>query len=200
MSERDKLLALILPGLATAVLYVMIAGKSAEEALATAQKELVAARASTVLPAQIDAERETQIKLSAETMSHKDQQKRFEQRLVELANQVGKGASRAEKVERLSRILKRHGLAMVEESPEDDSSGSTKLPPSLSKVNKRITAKGENEQVRLWRVHFVGPYADALAALQEVAEIDSLGVPLSLEMRETDATTRVRSWTLLIWI
>lgn len=96
MSERDKLLALILPGLATAVLYVMVAGKSADDALAAAQKELVAARASAVPLAQLDAERGTQIKLSAETLGLKDQQKRFEQRLVELANQVGKGASRAE--------------------------------------------------------------------------------------------------------
>lgn len=200
MTERDKVLALILPAAITAVFYVMFYGRSAEESLATAQKELIAARASAIAPAQIDAERMTMAKLAEEFKVNKERQQRLEQRLVELAAQVGKGASRAEKIERLSEILKRHGLAMIEEAPEDEGAASSKRPPSLVKVNKRINVKGETEQIRLWRVHFVGPFVDALAALREVADNETLGVTLSLEMRETDSTTRVRSWTLLIWI
>jgi len=105
-------------------------------------------------------------------------------------------ARRNQRIENLTALLQRNGLVIVEQAPADRD-GQT---PALEAVAKRLAEGPGKQKPQLWKLRVQGSYANLQRTLQVLAEGEPLVIPLGVSMKEAGLDTKIREWTLVVWI
>ena len=202
MTQRDKVLALLLPALVVVAGYgwffstpkmveLTRARKSREDAIAKApgvKKEVA----------------QTRVRVMQLTVELQQLEARKKTILLAWESATGKcpvQQQRNERIEQLTGLLKRRGLSLVDDG-EADAGKDGKLNPGLEALVKQMSETSPQHKPQLRRIHLKGRYLDLLGALEELAASkEVLAIPVGVSLKE-DATldNAVREWLLLVWI
>lgn len=197
-TPRERLLIMLLPALVIVGGYLM--GYARDKELEAARAGLASARASAVSYMDVLAEQEKIADVRSQLDEIKKEKTQLDARWSRLGSMHEREAgTRIDSVRTLSKMLWDCGLHSFEESIADDGLG--ELPPSFQGALRRL--KGDSAPVathRLWKIRFIGRYADVMEALESLRDSGSPIIPVSISMSETRADTQYRSWTLLLWI
>lgn len=165
-----------------------------------AEAALAAATSRTPLPAQTAAEQGRVADLNRQLADVQKQIDGENARWHELENtRKNDSLARIQTIEGVTALLNRHQLTLVDGSPAE-STDAARLPKSLDRVVKLLSGKQGEFKPHVWRVRFVGHYADVMQALEELQDAQPLAIPIHLQMAEARLTTAVRGWTLYLWI
>jgi hypothetical protein len=198
LSERDKLLAMVLPALLVLIVYgVFLMPRKLTERTMVA-KTAAAARESAPRPEQL-AERQAALgRLARDNellRAHVDSLNKSWQ--VAACN-CASPARRNERMEKLSALLKRHGLSFVDDDLAVDT-GKERLAAFLVPLAQDITQGAANLKPQVRRLRFQGRFHDVLDALEELSRGEILAIPVGLTMKTIPHPDR-REWLLLVWI
>lgn len=198
LSERDKLLALLLPAVVIALGYTLFVLRTkvnevtrAENALAEARSKAPSRDVILVQNAQLQKVTKENAELKAK-LDGLDRQWRYATAFC-----TG-GGNRNERIEKLTALLNKYDLHAVEDA-EAESGKESSVSAAIEKLAQRVTHGATNAKPYVRRIRFQGTYADVHSVLDGLAQNDLLGVPVSLTMKQTDVPAR-HEWLLLLWI
>lgn len=173
--RRSSVLLLLLPGLIGGTVYIYAGKRPIEREAVAAVDEIARTRTQLPTPAQ-----ETR-----QASREKDLLEELKALEAALATH-SLSPSAAGSGERLSLLLARHRLLLIEETLDPGSSAGA-LPPGMDK-----TGAGRLRQLRI-----AGRYLDVLAALRGLLDPSIGAIPLRLVMAREGVDVR---WTLLLWM
>lgn len=198
LSERDKMLAMILPALVIGLVYgfFVLRGKVTE--LTRAQATL--AKSKPPSAAEIAVKRGEVAKAAAEMQT-------LEAKLAVVQKKWGyetafcaAGTQRLERVEKLTNLMNKYHLTSLEDSAGDTGSAKDgRASPALESMMKKIAHLSDTQKPHLRRIRFIGRFVDVHDALEELAKGPVLAIPVGLSMKTTKHA-ELREWTLLVWL
>ncbi len=187
-ARRSRAAGTILPALVVGVVHLLLVRPGAVERLEETEGDLATARSRVPSPEALDA-----LRLEAGTLRD-DVRAARRARTTAVAAASGStppprtGESVSTWLARVSGILTRHGVALVEDEPATD-----RLPADL---RARLAPAGPSgEPVR--RMRLVGSYGSMVRALDDLEVADRSRLVLGLEM-DVDGDTGFLNWTLTI--
>ncbi|MFG0318525.1 MAG: hypothetical protein ACF8XB_14720 [Planctomycetota bacterium JB042] len=187
-ARRNRAAGTILPALVVGVVYLLLVRPGAVDRLEETERDLATARSRVPAPESLDA-----LRLEAGTLRD-DVRAARETRSDAVVAASGTtpppraGESVSTWLARVSGILTRHGVALVEDEPS-----TLRLPADL---RARLAPAGPSgEPVR--RMRLVGSYGSIVRALADLELADRKRVVLGLEM-DVDDGTGLLNWTLTI--
>lgn len=199
MSQRDKILLLVLPAMLVALGYGLFFLLPGMKTRAKLEKDLAAARGK--LPSSAEtAQAASRLRQADESLARaKKQQQELQTAWQELTRPCVNHSRRADRWTCLMSLLKRHQIHVVDHAPHDGTAKhKTSLP--LEKLARSIAEQHTQEQPQLWRLHLVGSYLSVLKALEDLGSGEAVAIPVSLSMTRPDTATKLREWTILLWI
>jgi hypothetical protein len=198
-TRREKMLMLVLPAAVILGLYgFKLAGLRQRSTAAAAG--LVAAQKARPTPAQLTAEHRRLAETSAQAAEIERKSAEWKVRWQKLQRSRGADSPlRIEAIEGITALLNHNRLQLIEGQPAETGDGA-RLPAALDRVATQLAEKNQRPKVQLWRLEFVGSYEDVVRALDEINDTQPLAIPVHLQMQEARLTTRLRHWTLFLWI
>ncbi|HEY5313450.1 MAG TPA: hypothetical protein VIK18_13075 [Pirellulales bacterium] len=198
-TNREKMLVLVFPAILILGVYSFKL-RGFRDRLTGARNSVAAAQKSLPAPVAVQTEQRRIGELNRQLADVEKQSGDWEQQWHELQASRGVDSrARIEAIEGLTALLNRNRLALQEGGPADKGE-STRLPKELEEVVKLLAEKKTEVRPQLWRVRFIGRYADVLDALEELQTAEPLVVPVHLQMTNASLATDQRSWTLYLWI
>lgn len=201
-SERDKVLAMILPALLIAMGYLFFYLIGDLRLIARLEEEVKKARVKVPDPDQRFALEDKLREISAQMEELKQGQNYLEQRWRNLAQPWAEESHRHYRLKQVLGLLARYRLTLLEHGPGEGQGTAARvtLSASLGRMSKQIQHHHPAKAApQLWRIHLAGSYASMQEALRGLADSEPLALPVSLSLEETKTGTP-RQWTLWIWI
>jgi hypothetical protein len=200
MTERDKILTLVLPATLIIAVYGFWFNASKQRELTGLQKSLSAAVRSAPPEEELLRQRARAAKLQHLLAAQEKDLARKKQYWEEATGSLDP-ATRPRRLEQLHRVFLRHGLHLVGDAPaEGGNLGSdARISPALQAFSRALTEASHRTPV-LWSIRVDGGYPELLAALKELAEGQPLGMPVGLSMKTGGIGSPVQKWVLLMWI
>lgn len=195
-SPRERLLITLFPAILVIVVYGLFLSRHAR--LQATRNELLGVRAKAATNVDVQAKQLELKRVEDELASYRTQQAELQQRWDRLVDQRYRTATKRHAGwAHLSSVLWQRGLQTYEEEPV---TGDARVPASLEAALQKLTKGVVTPQNRLMKIQFQGRYADVLAALEAIANHDTLMIPVSIEMTADEPDAPWRLWTLLVWI
>ena len=197
MSNRDKMLALVLPALIVFIGYILFffRGKLAENGKAAA--ELEAARAVAPSSEVVQTHELKVLELEKLRDEIKKELNENKSRCQALLAACAASTGRSERVAKLTRLMNKHDLDLLEDR-NAEAAKEGKLSRALEKLSERAADVG-GPRPELRQVRFHGRYRDVHQLLQELSQGDVFAIPVGLTM-STNSDPERREWTMLVWI
>lgn len=222
LPPRPILLRILLPAVALGLVYTLMVGLPGERELGTIQQSLHTLEARVPTPAQQQTAKTQFAQTRAHVADLTARDTLLTRELQEPAERIrhSRGimptqAAAPEVVRQLTRRMSGRHLVVVEEGPVE-SAASVPLPIYFSPPRFSEVPRGRNSAPpvrptstraprpdlvpKLWRIEFVGRYADTLGFLRILESDDLAATPAGLSMAPTVDDSPLRRWTLLIWI
>lgn len=197
-SSREQVLVMALPAFAVLASYAYWFHFPAEAELEKTQKELTPLKQQADLSIlQQKTIQVAQLRREKEVLEARRQE--LENEWQAITGSSDDPARRNQRIENLTTLLQQHGLVVVEQAPSDGGKEGT-LPPLLEGVAKRLAEGKGKQRPQIWRIRVQGRYTSLHRALQVLAEGEPLVIPLGVSMKEAGLNTKVREWTLMVWI
>lgn len=205
MTERDKVLAMLMPGLALGLFYgFMLPWASAkqeinpEAQLTAAKKKLDALKGSTPDPNGIVAKRMQNIEVNAQIKKIEAEKLVLEEQWQAVTGSAKSSVS-INVLHDLGELLRKHHLKVQSQHKIDAKSiDKANLPKSLQEVLAKMEGRNRSEG-RMLEFQLQGEYLNVLAALLELTEKDWPVFPVGLNLEPGDATGGLRTWKLILW-
>jgi hypothetical protein len=200
---------MILPAALLAADWFGIFRRMTDKQLTAARSELTTAVAAE--PKDIDFtmanHRQADVKQELDSIKQERAEWSYRWQTVKL-DRSPHSTERVATIEHITELFDRFGLTLVSESPGADGNVSARLSPTLEEVTKRLArppagSKGVASspvKPQLWKVRFEGSYAAVVEALATLTDECKLAVPVRLTMDQAKGVSKVRSWTLLLWL
>jgi hypothetical protein len=200
LSQRDKLVVLLLPALVICAVYgwyffppKYAAWKAAHNAMADAHNKAPALQDKVLL---------TQAKVALanrQLQSLESDKQRAYQAWNQAAAHCTDPGMRNERIEKLNSLLARHGLRVIEDT-EAEAGKDGKVAPAVEGLCKELASMSAQLKPQLRKVRMLGPYLDVVAALDDLATREVVAIPVGLMMKEAHLNDARREWVLLVWI
>lgn len=204
MSQRDKVLAMILPAICIAAAYLVFFLVPGNTQLEEMESRMRSAEAGIVSEDQLLAARQKETKLRNELIAVQKKIKLASDELDALASTVNKPVNQAVRVRRITELLKKHQMHIIETGFADRAAGGAdaSFPASIAQVLNRLGERTKQTSVtpRVWRIRIVGSFTQAKQVLEQLCDDENYGVPIGLAMEESLEDTNLHIWTLTIWI
>lgn len=201
LTERDKILSLIIPAALVIAVYGFWFNSSKQGELSRLRKAV--ADAKRAAPPEEDLLRQrARLGKTKYLLDSREQELAKKKQYWDEAAGCFDPATRTRRLERLNRVLVRHGLHLVKDSPVG---GGQNLPegrisPALQAFAKELAKPDGKRTPSLWWIRLEGRYPDVLAALKHLAEGEPLAVPIGLSMKANGIGAPVQEWMLLVWM
>lgn len=184
--QRQRILILLFPGLVFGIAYVYALARPADQQIKETRESIVKANEAAPKPA-AEALANLRLKQARKELDHLKKTKR-----TDPATGTFSEVDRAEAGRRVTAVLERHRLYLLEESTE---SSPGPLPATLTTATPGAKPDGGARSLR-----FHGRYMDVLEALRELDSSDQRALPLRLRMERTAEGTKQLVWTLVLWL
>lgn len=196
-SPREQALLMAFPAFAVIAIYAYWFHFPAQAELDKTQKELAPLRQQGDLSVlQLKTARLSQLRQEKAVLEARKQDLENEWQAMTGSNDDP--ARRNQRLENLTTLLQQHGLVVVEQAPaEGGKEGSV---PALEAVAKRLADGNGKQRPQVWSIRVHGSYTSLHRALQVLAEGEPLVIPLGVSMKQAGLDTKVREWTLVVWI
>lgn len=201
LTERDKRVVLLLPAILVVAGYgwFVFAGKYEEQTRLT--RSLEEARARTPNAPQLQAQQRYLSQLLRGVSYQQAELEAARQKWLLAAGACTEPALRNERIEKLTRLLQRQGLRLLEDGEVNTARDrDVRLPIDLEPLARQMTQVSGAAPPQLRRIRLHGRYADMERALQELGQGEALAIPVVLTMKAATETADQREWTLLVWI
>jgi hypothetical protein len=201
LTERDKTILLLLPGVAIFAAYGWFFYPSkhtalvkAEEAVAKAREEAPALQNKVQFAqAKVVQAKQKLTKLAADRQTA---QKAWDQASANCTD----SRLRNERIARLNDLLGHHKLRVIEDAESDASGKDGKVATSVENLCTELAGMSAQLKPQLRKVRLIGRYLDVVAALDELAHREVVAIPVGLMMKEAPPHDNKREWVLLVWI
>ena len=201
MSVRDRVILILLPGLAIFVVYVLFFATSRERLLSKLQSDVDAARSQVPSTKTMHDRRKAlqyAQKKSADAMTKaKELDGEFDAKIRLCQTGVG----RSQRITKLTDLLNAHRLQVLDHIPADGAREGKAM--KLSQAQERLVKQlvdGGKPVPQMWQFEVYGRFADLAAVLEELGAGELIAVPLAVTMDEVKDVSPHRHWSLLIWI
>lgn len=184
---RQKFLILLFPGLVMGIAYVYALARPADQQIKATREAIEKAKEAAPKPA-VEAQANARLRQSRQELDHLKKTKK-----ADPATGAVSELDRAEAGRRLTAVLERHRLHLLEESA---ATSPGPLPPQLT-VPGPGGSKAEGG-ARSLRFH--GRYMDVLEALRELDGPEHRALPLRVKMERTAEEAKQLVWTLVLWL
>jgi hypothetical protein len=197
LTERDKMLAMLLPTLIILMVYGLffLRGKVLE--LRRTQDAL--AKAKMPSAAEIAFKAAEANKLNKETQAIEAQLAAVQKKWSYETAFCAAGSQRHDRVEKLTHLLNKHHLTSMEDAEADSGGKDVKVSVPLESLIQKIAHLSSAQKPQLRRIRFYGRFVDVHDVLEELAKGSVLAVPVGLSMKTT-VHPDLREWTLLVWL
>jgi hypothetical protein len=201
MTERDKVMALLLPGVAVFAIYGWFVYPPKHTALNKAQAALADAQAKAPeLNTQVLVAQSKLARASYDLKILNKKKQEAQQAWDKAAGYCTDARLRNERIEKLDALLARHRLRVIEDAEADASSKDGKVAPAVEGLCQELAGMSAQLKPQLRKVRMVGRYLDVLGALDALATREVVAIPVGLMMKEAHPNYNVREWVLLVWI
>jgi hypothetical protein len=194
--DREKLILMALPLLMVVIAYGLLVNWRNSSHLAAAEREWAAVEAAQPKPHDLAALQSSLGLLRNETGVLKTKLDDLTNQKTELAQASASSQNQIETVSRLTELVTRRGLKVVDQEIAS-TSAQTLLPKSLIDARKRISSDTTSSPV-VWKVRLIGGYRQIGEVLRDFSDQDLGGVPIGLTMAEAQPEHSVRVWTLTV--
>lgn len=198
-TPRERLLLLVFPALLLFVMYVYTWNSSLQREIRAKRDQVDKAVASAPRPSEVAMEQVRVRKLQAEVEEWDRRRGAAQAELDRLAARCGSLREQGEAIGALNAVFEEHRLHVEEEGPAVAGQAEQAVPGSLRAALERLKKSPQYRPPQLFRVKFVGRYADVARALRRVVD-DELAFPVQVQMDESNPSTEYRVWTLHVWI
>jgi hypothetical protein len=201
LSERDKRVVLILPAILVVAGYgwFCFAGKHAEST--RLEKSLEEARLRVPTREQLQAQQRHLTLLQRDIAGQQKELEAARQKWLAAAGQCAVSALRNERIEKLTSLLHRHGLSLIEDGEAGTARDKeAKAPTALEPLAQQMGQISGQSPPQLRRIRLQGRYGDMLRALQALGQGEVLAIPVAVTMKAAAEGVDQREWTLLVWI
>ena len=202
MSERDRKLLLFIPAVLIIAVYFCFGFHKQREKLEQAESTLDRARAHAPTFRDFALVQKSLTELQHEIDTEKKTIASARVRCETAGGQCTEMLKRNGRHERLTSLLAREGLVVVEDIEAEGDKG-TKLTPRLNSLSQSLTAMHTGCKPSLRRLRIQGAYAQLQRAMEALERGEALGLPIGLALKEEKGPPLkpgVREWVLLIWI
>lgn len=181
--HRQKILILLFPGLVMGIAYVYALARPADQQIKATGEAIEKAKEAAPKPA-VEAQANARLRQARQELDHLKKTKK-----ADPATGTVSELDRAEAGRRLTAVLERHRLHLLEESV---ATSPGPLPPNLGGAGK---AEGAARSLR-----FHGRYMDVLEALRELDGPEHRALPLRVKMERAAEDAKQLVWTLVLWL
>jgi hypothetical protein len=199
MTPRDRVLMMLLPGMAILVIYGAYFFTARQKPLAKLQADVAAAKAQVPSPQLMhdrqQAQKYAQKKVADAEGKAKELQVEFEAKIRHCQTGVG----RSMRITKLTDLLNAHGLQVLDHIPAEGSGKAIKLSGAQERLVKQLIESGKPVP-QAWQFDIFGKFTDLAAALEELGEGELIAVPLGVTMDEVKDVSPNRHWSLMLWI
>ena len=197
LSERDRVLAMILPALIIGLGYgfFVLRGKVTE--LTRTQAAL--AKSKPPSAAEFAVKHAEFAKATAETHLLEAKLAAVQKKWSYETAFCAAGCERLNRVEKLTNLLNKYRLTLLEDAGADSGAKDAKSSPTLDSLMKKIANLSDAQKPHLRRIRLYGRFVDVHDALEELAKGPVLAIPVGLSMKTTKHAD-LREWTLLVWL
>jgi hypothetical protein len=199
LSNRDKLLAMLLPTLIILLGYGLffLRGKVTERN--RLEKALADASAKAPKEAQFVQQYMEFARVKKETHAIQEQVQALQKKWHYETTFCAGGSVRHDRVEKFTNLLNKHHLTSLEDAAVESGGKDARMSPALESMMKKIAQLSREQKPQMRRIRFHGRYAEVQQALDELATGEVLAIPVGLTMKTTSDPSR-REWTLLVWL
>ena len=198
-TRREKLLMLVLPAAVILGLYSFKLTGLRQRSTAAASA-LADAKKTRPTPEQLAVEHRRLAEVSAQAAEIETKSADWKARWQKLQHSRSADSPlRIEIIEAITALLNQNRLELIEGEPAETGDGA-KLPAALDRVAAQLAENNQRPKAQLWRLEFTGRYEDVLRALDSINDTQPLAIPVHLQMEEAQLTTKLRHWTLFLWI
>jgi hypothetical protein len=199
-STREKLLLTLLPAALIVACYAWLGSVTGKtKMLLGLQQEVAKAESMAPTPAQLLGQERQLVSLTSEINRQMLQQQDSRQTWETLVAKCASAEQRNERIEKLTGLLKRHNLNLLDDA-EADGGKDGRLSPMLESMGKLFAETPKKQKPQLRHLHFQGNYLDVKSILQELSLGELLAIPVGLTMKQMKNSDDKREWTLLVWI
>jgi len=199
-TTREKLLLTLLPAaviLAGYAWFGSVTGRT--KSFLGLQQEITKAETAAPKPEQLLTQERQLAALAGQINRQGRQQEETRQAWDALVAKCASAELRHERIEKLTGLLKRHNLTLLDDA-EADANKDARLAPVLETMSKSLSETPKKQKPQLRNLHFQGGYLDVNSILQELARGEVLAIPVGLTMKPVKDSADKREWTLLVWI
>jgi hypothetical protein len=201
MTPRDRVILMLMPGLAILVMYVAYFFTARQKPMAKLQADVAAAR-EQVPGAQLVHDRQQALKYAQKKMDDANAKaKELQSALDAKIRLCQTGVGRSQRITKLTDLFNHHNLQVLDHMPADGArdAKSMKLSAAQERLVKQLVDSGKPIP-QAWQFDLYGKFTDLAAALEELGEGELIAVPLGVTMDEVKDVSPHRRWALMIWI
>jgi hypothetical protein len=221
--QREQWLKRVLPALAVLVLYFAIISNFVTDKSKKAQEQYVGLQQKGINAAALPGIELQQREVSEEIATLELDDKAMRDALAANGGFLSKSGSPNEAIEKISVILAKHNLQVLDEKRNDKPVIET-LPRSLRDTQHWLkdmmsvapvanpgagvaptsvaptAVTGDDKSLNIWTVRYVGAYLDNYRALSALMDSDTKALPVSLTMQAYKSNTGKQEWLLTLWL
>lgn len=199
-TDRDKMLALVLPSLFIGLVYgyFFLWGKQIELGKALASRDDARLKSPGLRNQVMHADAQHK----AADKSHKQLESEKQDAFAKWEAAIGRCSDpreRNHRVTRLNEVLSDRHLRLLEDT-EADGTKDGQAHAALEALFKDTPSMPAREKPQLRKLRLVGRYLDVMAALTDLTDSEVIAIPVGLAMKDASLKTSLREWTLMVWI
>jgi len=199
-TPRERNLLLVFPALLLLIAYVYTWNSSLQREIKAKRGQVDKVRAAAPSLADVAMEQAKVRKLQAEVKEWERRAGAAQADLDSLAACCGSLQDRSAAVGALNEVFREHRLHIEEEGAASGGNADQQVVSGpLRAALDRLKQSRRYRPPQLFKIKFVGRYADVALALRTVVD-DGLAFPVQIQMDESNLDTEYRVWTLHVWI
>ncbi len=196
MTQRDKVLLIVLPALVILIVYGWAFTKAPMARLKALAIQVETAREKAPKQLDIEAERARAKRLQRDLDKGRAELQPLREELGRLTASWTNSTERLVGNDMLSALWSKHGLLLQEQLVLTNE---TAVTPALQMLADRARATlGHGRYPVLWEVRLQGAFLGMLDALEELSRSDIAAVPVALEMSENPRSPG-KAWKIRLW-
>lgn len=202
MSQRDRLIAILLPGLLLLIAYLYAYSPTQKKELKDLQNRIEKAKDALPMPTKTAALKGDATSAEAALIAARAGLAQLRAKVADTAPRWLDAARRAQATDGLAREFRRQGLLVLKEGPSADAG--TVVRQALLQLRNEFGMKSAlsaspPDSGQPWEIKFVGDFPKTLQVLAILRTAEDPILPLSLTMQPPSPGNTARVWTLTVW-
>ena len=186
LTNREKALVAFLPAVLVLIPYGFWINAPKQKEVTALERNLANAVKTAPTLQKLNETKYRLAKLQAEILRLETNILKEKKRWESLGAQCSDARLRNRRRVKLTQLLSRHGLDIIEEGPNDSTGADRNLKPSaaMDKLAKQLAESANGRPPQLWRLRLYAEYPEMLRALNELSTGEVIAIPVALTMKE----------------